>query len=232
MSQHLTEEEQIETIKRWWAENGRALLIGIVLALGVYFGWEAWQNQRQQAQETASILYEDLLETVVAQEPGQSLSSEQVTKAKSIVEEIKNEHGGSLYAVQAALFLAKVAIEQDDLALAESELRWASDKGDEILSPLAQLRLAKVLYGQEKYDEALSELDKLSSEAYAANVAELKGDIRSAQGRPEEARVAYQLALDELLPAQSNMRDIIQMKLDDVGGAPAAAQPAEQGAES
>ncbi|MEX2327847.1 MAG: tetratricopeptide repeat protein, partial [Pseudomonadales bacterium] len=39
-----TDEEQIEAIKKWWDENGKSILIGIVLALGGVFGYQAWDN--------------------------------------------------------------------------------------------------------------------------------------------------------------------------------------------
>jgi len=38
VSDHITEEEQIEAFKRWWNENGRSVVVGIVLAVVGYFG--------------------------------------------------------------------------------------------------------------------------------------------------------------------------------------------------
>ena len=60
-----TEEEQIAQIKEWWQRNGKPLLAGGALALVIVFGWNAWQkNQANQAQ-TASMLYQQLLEVTL-----------------------------------------------------------------------------------------------------------------------------------------------------------------------
>ena len=49
-------------------------------------------------------------------------------------------------------------------------------------------------------------------------LADLKGDVLNAQGKADEARAAYQLALTKT-DAQSKYRILIQMKLDALGGA-------------
>jgi len=48
--------------------------------------------------------------------------------------------------------------------------------------------------------------------------ADLKGDALLAQGKPAEARAAWQQALDKL-GAQSPYRNLIQLKLDGLGRA-------------
>ena len=42
MADHITEEEQIEALKRWWDENGKQVVLAIVLTVGGYFGWQAY----------------------------------------------------------------------------------------------------------------------------------------------------------------------------------------------
>lgn len=214
MAQHLTEEEQIETLKRWWAENGRSVIVGIILAVGGYFGWQAWQNQQQVAKEEASVLYQELADVVAAE----MLSEGDRTKAESIAEELKADYGKFLYAADGALLMAGVAVRHGDLELAEQHLRWVMgrDFGEE-LNLLARLRLAKVLHGQGEYQQGMSLLAEISdSGAFTAAFAELRGDLLIAQNQPAEARAAYQTALEQLLPDQSARRDIIQMKLDDI----------------
>ena len=44
MADHITEEEQIEALKRWWDENGKQVVLAIVLTVGGYFGWQAWTD--------------------------------------------------------------------------------------------------------------------------------------------------------------------------------------------
>ncbi|MGU3844696.1 YfgM family protein, partial [Vibrio diabolicus] len=39
-----TEEQQVEAIKDWWKENGKAVIIGAVVGLGGLFGWRYYQD--------------------------------------------------------------------------------------------------------------------------------------------------------------------------------------------
>ena len=55
---------------------------------------------------------------------------------------------------------------------------------------------------------------------FAALSADRKGDILVAQNKLDEARVAYQSALDKTEQSEPG-RPLIQMKLDGIGGAPA-----------
>lgn len=216
MAQHLTEEEQLETLKRWWSENGRSIVIGVVLAIVAYFGWQAWQSQQQEARESASLLYEQLTQVVINQ-PGDALSEDQRMKAASITEELKSDYGNLVYASNAALLMARVAVEQGQLTDAEQQLRWVVEQDhNDALSLLARLRLAQVEYGQGEYDAALATLNQVEPGSYASAYAELRGDILLAQGKVEAAKTAYQTALDEMLPTAGNRGDLIQMKLDDI----------------
>ena len=47
MDTYRTEEEQVEAIRHWWDENGRSIIISIVLALAAGFGWQAWKDHDQ-----------------------------------------------------------------------------------------------------------------------------------------------------------------------------------------
>ncbi|PAR85254.1 YfgM family protein, partial [Vibrio cholerae] len=39
-----TEEQQVEAIKDWWKENGKAVIFGAVIGLGGLFGWRYYQD--------------------------------------------------------------------------------------------------------------------------------------------------------------------------------------------
>lgn len=215
MAEHLTEEEQIAALKRWWADNGRSVIIGVVLAVGGYFGWQAWQNQQQEAREAASVLYEELASTLSAGFGG-ALSDDERLRAESIVEELKSEHGKLLYASDAALLAARVAVEAGDLDTAAQHLRWVVEESrSQEIGLLARHRLAQVLLAQEDHQGALALLNDVEPGAFAAAYSELRGDIFSAQGQLSEASAAYEAALNQLLPTQQGRRSIIQIKLDD-----------------
>lgn len=216
MAEHITEDEQIEALKRWWKENGTSLVIGVVLAVGGYFGWQAWQSQQQEAREQASALYEDMLESGIA-DPGQQLSEQQLAKVNSIADELMSNYKSSLYAHNAALLLAKLAVENNDLVAAEERLRWVLDNGPEdSVEAVVNLRLAVVLYSQDKLDQALQLVSAAPDDSFTSRYAEVRGDIQLANGNQQDALTAYQAALDNLLQSQNSRRDMIQMKINDI----------------
>ncbi len=218
MTAHLTEEEQLEALKRWWNENGKSTIAAVVLAVGGYFGWESWQTSQQQQAEAASALYQDLLEAAIV-EPGQSLDDATAATANHLAATLKDSHSSSLYAAQAALILAKLSVEDGRLDEAAVELEWVLAQKPELeLRLLAQLRLARVAIAQQDYDKALSLLtvaDGVDLASYSASYAEVRGDVYLMQGQTDQARNEYQSALAQLA-AGSSRRQILEMKLNDI----------------
>jgi predicted negative regulator of RcsB-dependent stress response len=83
---------------------------------------------------------------------------------------------------------------------------------------VARLRVAAVLLEQKKYEEALKVLDANTDPAFTALAADMRGDIMLAQGRLDEARAAYKLAVEKA-DSRNPVRQIAQTKLDALGGA-------------
>lgn len=210
---HYEDEAQVEQLRRWWRENWMAMAAGLVLGLAGIFGWEAWQQARTHKAEAASRAYEDLKRVPV----------ERTERADELWQKLSTEHSGSPYAAQAALLLASQAAARQDWAGAQAKLEWARDRTDDPgVRKLAVLRLARVLWQQDKADEALRLLDIADDDPFASLYLELRGDILYARGEHEAARGAYEKALG-LGPAAPG-RDGLQRKLDDLGGAQAPAQ--------
>ena len=199
MESYRTEEEQVEAIKRWWSENGRMIIIAVAVALSLGFGWQAWQSNRQEQSLAASSLYQSML---------QAMDSEDAATAREATdraEQLKSEFGSSVYARFAALHLARLAVEDGDLARAETEPRWAVSKADKSsdLHQVAQLRLARVTAARGDTDAALALLERGSGTAYAGAYALARGDILMAADRREEANEAYLQARGSLDAGQS-----------------------------
>ncbi len=93
-----------------------------------------------------------------------------------------------------------------------------STNGTDAHRGIARVRLASVLMEQKKYDDALRVLDGNKDEAYAPLVADMRGDVMLAQGRHDEARAAYKLAVDKASPTNP-VKSIAQTKLNALGGA-------------
>lgn len=215
MSVHLTEEEQLEVLKRWWKEYGKSIVIAVLVTVGGYYAFVAWQNQQREQKEIASAKYEDLL-AVVSVQPGEALADEERTTAIHLASELKEGDSESLYAHNAALFLARIAVNAGELDEAASELSWVlANKPDIATEQVARLRLARVLIAQEKYDEA-EELLATPVDAFKSEYSEASGDIAKARGDLDAARAAYEQALADTDPQQQERVMLLQLKRDDL----------------
>lgn len=202
------EREQIEELRRWWKENGRTAVIGVILGLGAVAGWNGWQRYQQGQQEMASVRYEQLLAEVKDGNHAQA-----VVHAKSLIEDFPR----SGYAPLAALLAARGALADGNAEEARKELRWAIAHGKDLaVRDLARLRLGRLLIQLQDNASALALANKIETPSFRGLGAELKGDALVASGESEKARAAYADALKSTdLPAASRAR--IRMKLDDIG---------------
>ncbi|WP_328822209.1 tetratricopeptide repeat protein [Aquipseudomonas guryensis] len=206
----MTEDEQIAQIKDWWQRNGKPLLTGGVLALALVFGWKGWQEYQSTQAQTASLIYQQLLETSLTAE-----GKPDVAKVAELAGKLKSEHAGSHYAQYAALFVAKVAVENGKLDDAAAELKALTEKPvDATVAELARQRLARVLAAQGKVEDGLKLLDGEADKAWLASREELKGDLLVQLGRTDDAHAAYQKAKQAL--ADDAAVGGLQMKLDDL----------------
>jgi predicted negative regulator of RcsB-dependent stress response len=211
----LEEQEQISQIKGWWEQYGKLVTALAVAAALASVGWQGWNWYKGKQGAEASALY-DVLQKAAAERNAQ--------KAREATGMLIEKYSGTAYADMAALLSAKVQSEAGDLKNARVPLAWAADKAnDPAMRGLARLRLATVMLDDKAYDEALAQLQSPPDESFAARYADLKGDILVAQGKPDDARLAYKAAVDALGAATKieavTLREIAQAKLDAVGGA-------------
>ncbi|WP_226702288.1 YfgM family protein [Microbulbifer elongatus] len=219
MADHLTEEEQIESLKRWWKENGTGIVTGVALALAGYFGWQWWQGKERSDAEAASNVYQGFVEAISANE-GQP-DNKQLTTAQSLARELKDDFAGRIYAAQASLQLAGLAAQKNDLETAAKELQWVLENSDdEALQLVAKRRLAAVKAARGETKEALELVQGDVPPAFAALFAETRGDILVQQGDKEGARAAYQQARAQLLPEQAAGSRLLDLKIENLGEAP------------
>ena len=203
-----TAEQELEALKSWWKENGRALVVGVSLGLAGVFGWTWWQDHLHTQAEEASIIYQGLVEDAGA-------DSHETVRAHAA--EIVQNYPKTGYAPLAALLGARSAFAENDFDDAKRQLQWVIDNSDNIsFKDLARLRLARVLITENKLDEAMSVVDSVEQEAFAAGASEIRGDIEIARGNDEGAREAY---LQALMSGgiSGATRSRVQMKLDDLG---------------
>lgn len=212
------EEETLEAIKKWWDENGKQLITMALVVSVAFGGWYFWQNSLTTTSAAASDRYEEILNLAIAA-PGEAISAEDSARIRSLADELKAEFSGSVYALYGALFAAQQAVQAEDLALAEEELRWLLantqdgffSKTDESLILTASLRLGRVLLASGEAQQALDLVNSVDPQSFEPDYAELRGDILMALDRPADARDAYMAAQQS-----GSVSNFLQMKLDDL----------------
>lgn len=210
VDENLTDEQQAEIARNWFRENGSFVFGGILVAVGGLFGWNQWQDYAIAQAERASALYEEIALAV---------RSGRVSQADELLFDLDLEYASSPYLDQARLIIAKSYMERNDFEAAAGQLAAivASSEYDE-MRHIAKLRLARVRLQQRRLDDALEVIGELTPEsAFAAQYANVRGDIFYAMERVDEARSAYQLAL--VSDPQSSVIDrvFVQAKLDSLG---------------
>ena len=208
MEVYESEREQIDQIKKWWKENGKAIIIGAVLGFGSLIGWQQWQAGVQATRESASAEYDFLLS---------ALDQNDAETAKNHGMRLVGAYKDTAYAPLAALALAKIAVEAGELEGARAYLQTVIDQDAQPqLKKVAQVRMGRLLLANGQADQAMSLVRAANAGGFSAAFAELEGDIHVAQGNRDLARTAYQRALEVLEPGMD--AGLLNMKLDDVGG--------------
>lgn len=216
MDVYETEQQQVEAIKRWWKENGRSVIAGLVLGIGGMLAWRSWSGYAEAQATQASTQYQQVLGAV---------GSDDKSQARAIGEQLIKEYPKSPYSTLSALILARLAADEKDYELAQRHLRWVLDHGsDKTPETVVRIRLARVLLEQGEAGEALGVLEGQDPGTYANLYYETKGDILLSQGDKDAARGAYRRALAAAAQGSTGNRAVVQMKLDNLGdaGAPKA----------
>ncbi len=213
MAYDLEEQEQLAQLKAFWAQWGNILTWLLTIVLAAYAGWQYMEYRNRTASTEAARLYDEV------QKAAEAKDASKILRAAA---DMQSKYGSTTYASMTALLAAKVSYDANDIKSAKAQLTWAAESGkDEELKVVAKLRLAGLLLDEKSYDAALKIVDGTFPVQFAAVVADRKGDILAAQNKLAEARSAYQTALDKS-DKQDPARQLIQLKLDALGGSKAA----------
>jgi predicted negative regulator of RcsB-dependent stress response len=210
------EQEQLAALKAFWSRYGNIVTWVLIIALASYAGWNFWNTHQRGNSVEASALYDQLLVSVQANDNA---------KVQRIATDVESKYGNTAYAQMSALGAAKAAFEANDLKTAKARLQWVIDNGNDEYQSIARLRMSGLLLDEKAYDQALKMLDTDIVPEYASAVADRRGDVLVAQNKLAEARIAYQKALDGM-DKKNPGRQLVQLKLDAIGGAPAAPKAA------
>jgi len=211
MAYNLEEQEQIDQLKAWWKQYGNLVTWLLIIVLSIYSAWTGWKYYQRSQAVQASQLYEELSKAV---------TSKDNAKVQRAAADMESKFSGTAYAQMAGLIASRSAYEVGELQAAKAQLEWVAGNAiDDEYKAMAKIRLAGILLDEKAYDDGMKLLVGEFPAAFNALVADRKGDILAAQNKLEEARSAYQLALDKT-DSNDPGRQLIQMKLDGIGGSP------------
>lgn len=208
MAYDLEEQEQLATLKAWWAKYGNLSTWVVIAGLAAYSGWNGWNYYQRNQAAQASVLFDELQTAVTAKDNA---------KVARVAGDIETKFGSTAYASLGALSAAKSFFDANDLKSAKAQLEWVVAHGNDEHKNIASVRLAGVLLDEKAYDAALKALAVAALPQFKSSVEDRKGDILAAQNKLEEARTAYKAAL-EAADKNNPGRQLIQLKLESIGG--------------
>ncbi len=200
-----TEEEQLEALKRWWKENGQSTIVGLILGIAVILGWNFWQDHKRSQTLQASALYSQLI---------QAIGADKKESAEKLAERIKEQYPKTEYAAYSGLFLAKIKVQQGDVAKAQTILKEIAAGPNNELSNIAKIRQVRLMLASGEYEQGLqlvNDVDPATSSSFSGNYDELVGDLYVALDRLDQARSSYQKALES-----GYKSPLLQFKIDDL----------------
>jgi len=208
VDEFLSEKEQIQYIRDWWRDNRMYIFIFGFVVIGSVAGTNTWKASVINEQIAASSLYESL---------AVEISENNLESGELIAEEIYSEYSESIYADQARLAMAYFYMSQSRDEDAAEELRGlieSSENNEMIL--IANMRLAKILLYQSKYQEVLDLLEGNLGHAFETKYSELIGDAYLGLEDYENAEFAYMNALKDTGSPQVIDAALLQMKINDL----------------
>lgn len=201
------EYEQGEQVRKWIRENGIAIVVGVLLALVLIFGYRKWQAHTTSHEIQAASQFA-VVENAVHADNKQAMSA--------ALGDLQKNYANTPYAAFGSAAVAEYDVGKNELKPAAQNLEWAvAHSKQPSLKSLFTLRLARVLLAQDQAKQALKTLDGISAQDYAAIAAELRGDAQLKLGKADAAHSAYEQAMAKL-GKDAPARNAVQMKLDNL----------------
>ncbi len=200
--------EREQVVRKWWHENWKPIALGIVIALGGLIGFRQYQAYTlEKAQQQSYELYQVQYRLASSPETG-------AAEARKFLDEHQDIYGAML-----ALDLASYESSKKEFEQAAEHAKFAVKNGGKLIAPAGSLNLARIQAQLKQYDDAIKTLDGISSEAYAIEKAEIRGDVLLAKGDTNGAHDAYQNAVKLSQDKKVQISPLLAMKLDDVARA-------------
>jgi predicted negative regulator of RcsB-dependent stress response len=204
----LSEKEQLDALRAWWAENGSYVMGGIFVGVIIIFGWNRWQTGIADTEAAASALFEEMMAAA---------AQGNIDSAGETADSLLGGYAETPYAAQARLTMARLYMDNGRDQDAADVLRaLAEGNQNNELSLVARLRLAKILLYQGKGQEVVDLLRDMPDTGFAARFNEALGDAYVSLEMWAEAEAAYIAALNDNPQIPTVDDALIQLKLNDL----------------
>jgi len=204
--EYLTDDEQLEAVKRAFTEYAPWILGGVVLGVGGWYGFQHYQSHKNEVAFRAADQFSQMTVALQMNDPKKSLQ---------IADALIKEYPNSPYADQAQLTIARIDVESGKSADAVVPLTQVMNNSkDTELQQIARLRLARVLIDEGKPDDAVKLLAAGTPGSFAGRFHEVHGDALYAKKDIPGAIAEYSAALG----ASDGGADaaMLQLKLADL----------------
>lgn len=204
----LEEQEQLDQIKHFWKQYGNAITWLLIVVMGAFASWNFYNYwQRSQAQQAAA-LFDEVDRAVLASD---------AARMDRVFSDMKDKFGGTTYAQQAGLLVARQYITLEKPDAAKAALAWVAEQSSDAgYQALARLRLAAISMESNNFEEALKLLSLSYPASFEALVADRKGDVLVLQGDKAKAVTEYEKAY-RLFDARTEYRRLVEVKLNALG---------------
>ncbi|PZD63904.1 hypothetical protein ARC310_09025 [Pantoea ananatis] len=204
MEVYSNENEQVDALRRFFANNGKALVVGVVIGIAALGGWRYWSSHEQDSAKTVSAEYQKLTSAMQAGKP------ETLEAVNTFASENSNTYGAL-----AALDLAKQYVDSNQLDKAATLLQnGLKDTKDANLQAVINLRLARIQLQQNQADAALKTLDGVKGDGWTAIVADIRGEVLLSKGDKQGARDAWSKGVES--DASPALKQMMQMKMNNL----------------
>jgi predicted negative regulator of RcsB-dependent stress response len=210
---YLTDDEQLEHVKRIVAENWVWVGGGIVLGAALIFGYRYYESRQNERALRAAAQFDDMTS---------ALEHNDKTRTRQVADGLIQNFPSSPYADQAQMVLARLAVDEGRLGDAVTPLTQVMERSkDTELRHIARLRLARVLISEGKPDQALNTLAQDSPGPFAGLAHEVRGDAFYAKNDAKAAVSEYKAALEAGASGGVDSA-LLQLKIADLGSPPPA----------
>jgi predicted negative regulator of RcsB-dependent stress response len=199
----LEEQEQLASLKAFWAKYGNFILTVLILVFGAFAinnGWKWWQA----SQSAEAVGAYEKLEAAIAQGD--------ISLVGEIQKTLIDDHSGTSYAARGSLLAAKALFDEGKLEEAKAPLQWTANEAklDEYAAT-ARLMLAGILLEQGDFAAAKATLEK-NYVGFEGLFHDRLGDIALAESDPATAKTQYEAALAKL-QAESPWKQVVERKI-------------------